>query len=315
MRTRSLSPTDFRGVFPVPPLCRNNDARRTLNFTETERIVRHIAAGGIRNFLYGGNAFLYHITLSEYEQLLDFCGSLDDDFLVIPSAGPSFGRAMDQAPLVRRRRFPGVMLLPCADPRDAAGIERGYREFAEAAGTPLLVYLKDENNLGADREAGLDAVGRLVRDGVCIGVKYAVVRGNPGEDAYLDGLLRRVDRQFVISGIGERPAIAHMRDFQLPGFTTGSGCVAPVLSRALFEHNSSRDWAAAEMARRQFIPLEDLRDAWGPARVLHAAVELAGIATSGPIAPYVTALNATQCAQLGPVAKALAEQPALAFSS
>lgn len=305
MRTRALTTEDFRGVFPVPPLCRNNDAKRTINFAETEKVARHIAAGGIRNFLYGGNAFLYHLTLAEFEALLDWSNGVDDDFLMIPSAGPSYGRAMDQAPLLRRYSFPTVMLLPCADPRDAAGLERGYREFAEACGIPLIVYLKDENNFGADKEAGLDAVGRLVRDGVCIGIKYAVVRKNPSEDAYLDGLLKRVDRKHVISGIGERPAIVHQRDFRLPGFTTGSGCVAPAASLALFEANGKGDWAGAEAIRSRFIALEDLRDGWGPARVLHAAVELAGIAKTGPIAPYVTGLTEAQIRELEPVAREL----------
>lgn len=305
MRTRPLSTDDFHGVFPVPPLCRNHDARRTINFTETGKIARHIAAGGIRNFLYGGNAFLYHITLSEFEALLDWSNRMDDSFLMIPSAGPSFGRAMDQAPLLRAYNFPCVMLLPCGDPRDAAGLERGYREFAEACGSPLIVYLKEENNFGNDKDAGLDAVARLVRDGVCIGIKYAVVRKNPSEDAYLDALLKRVDRKHVISGIGERPAIAHMRDFRLPGFTTGSGCVAPALTQALYELNVKGNWAAAETVRQHFIALEDLRDAWGPARVLHAACELAGIAKTGPIAPYTTSISDEQSMQLAPVAQAL----------
>ena len=312
MRIRSLTTDDFHGVFPVPPLCRNHDSRRTINFAETEKIARHIAAGGIRNFLYGGNAFLYHLTLAEFDALLGWSNGMDTDFLMIPSAGPSFGRAMDQAPLLRRYSFPCVMLLPCGDPRDAAGLERGYREFAEASGAPLIVYLKEESNFGGDKEAGLDAVGRLVRDGVCIGIKYAVVRKNPSEDAYLDGLLKRVDRKHVISGIGERPAIAHMRDFKLPGFTTGSGCVAPALSRLLYEANVRGDWAEAESIREKFIPLEDLRDASGPARVLHAAVELAGIAKSGPISPYLTALAEGQLPHLAKVSEELVRALALA---
>jgi dihydrodipicolinate synthase/N-acetylneuraminate lyase len=303
MRTRPVSTEDFRGVFPVPPLCRN--AAGQLDFDESGKIVKHISAGGIKNFLYGGNAFLYHITLAEYEALLDWCAAWPDDYWMIPSAGPSYGRAMDQAPLLRRHPFPCVMLLPCADPRDAAGLERGYRAFADACGLPLIVYLKDESNFGAGKEAGLDAVGRLVRDGVCIGIKYAVIRNNPTGDAYLDGLLRRVDRKHVISGIGERPAIVHMRDFKLPGFTTGSGCVAPSLTRALFELNCQGRWADAGEIREKFIALEDLRDAWGPARVLHAATELAGIAETGPIAPYTTGINESQRAQLSPVARQL----------
>jgi hypothetical protein len=55
------------------------------------------------------------------------------------------------------------------------------------------------------------------------------------------------------------------------------------------------------------MPLEDLRDAWGPARVLHHATELAGIAPTGPILPYVSPLHRQQIDQLRPVARALRE--------
>ena len=62
--------------------------------------------------------------------------------------------------------------------------------------------------------------------------------------------------------------------------------------------------AAATGARRararQFMPLEDLRDAWGPARVLHHATELAGIAPTGPIPPYVSPLRPGATRQLAP---------------
>src|SRR5215813_11570031 len=230
MRTRSVESSDWHGVFPVPPLARHNDVRRTINWRQNDRIVRHLAAGGITRFLYGGNAFLYHITLAEYEELLAWLNSFADGLWAIPSLGPSYGRAMDQASILRRYKFPCAMALPCGDPRDAKGLETGLREIAESANTPLILYLKDENNFGADREAGLDVVAQLVDEGVCVAIKYAVVRQNPAEDVYLESLLKRVNRARVISGIGERPAVVHMRDWMLPGFTTGSGCVAPRLS-------------------------------------------------------------------------------------
>ena len=221
MRTAHLAPADLRGVFPVPPLARRNDARRSIDFAENERLVRHMGEGGITRFVYGGNALLYHIPLADYDELLDWLAGFPDEHLVIPSAGPSYGRAMDQAPLLRQRNFPCVMALPCGDPRDATGLEQGLREFAGAAATPLLLYLKDESNFGADKPAGLDVVARLVADGICVAIKYAVVRRDPSLDAYLDALLERVDRNRVISGIGERPAVVHMRQWKLPGFTTG----------------------------------------------------------------------------------------------
>src|SRR3954469_14610619 len=142
MKTTPVSLEDLRGVFPVPPLARRSDARRTLDFEQNDLLVRHLAEGGLTRFLYGGNAFLYHLTLAEYEQLLDWLSGFAGDLWSIPSLGPSYGRALDQALLLRRQSFPCAMMLPSGDPRDAAGLERGYREVAEAAGLPLIAYVK-----------------------------------------------------------------------------------------------------------------------------------------------------------------------------
>jgi dihydrodipicolinate synthase/N-acetylneuraminate lyase len=308
MRTKPISREDLQGVFPVPPLARRRDAQRTLDFNASTRIVDHLAAAGMTRLLFGGNAFVYHLSLKEYEQLLAWLASLPDHLWCIPSAGPTFGRLMDQAPLLRRHGFPCVMALPCNDPRDAAGLEQGLREFAAAAGMPVTIYLKDELGFGADRAAGLDAIGRLVESGVCCSIKYAVVRQDPTQDDYLAGLLARVDRRRVVSGIGERPAVVHMLDWHLPGFTTGSGCIAPALSGALFAACERGDRTAAEALRAHFLPLEDLRDAWGPAPVLHAAVEAAGIAETGPLPPFVSNLSAARSEAVKPAAQALAAQ-------
>jgi dihydrodipicolinate synthase/N-acetylneuraminate lyase len=96
----------------------------------------------------------------------------------------------------------------------------------------------------------------------------------------------------------------------LGGMTTGSGCIAPRMSNALLMACMETDWSRAEKLREEFIPLEDLRDAWGPARVLHHATELAGIACTGPILPYVSALDADQLEKLAPVARTLKERDA-----
>ena len=300
MKTTAVTPEDLQGVFAVPPLARKDDPARSLDLEQNAALVKHMAAGGLSRFLYGGNAFLYHVTLAEYGELLDWLSGLDG--WAIPSLGPSFGRAIDQAPLLRRHRFPTAMALPCGDPRDARGLEAGLREIASAAGMPLVLYLKSEDGFGTDLMAGLDAVARLVADKVCVAIKYAVVRKDPGVDPYLKALLERVDRRLVVSGIGERPAIAHMSGFGLPGFTTGSGCLAPALTSALFAACSRGAWQDAEALRTLFLPLEDRRDQWGPARVLHAAIEPAGVAKTGPIPPFVTALAEEQKKALAPVA-------------
>jgi dihydrodipicolinate synthase/N-acetylneuraminate lyase len=308
MKTTPVTLEDLQGVFPVPPLARKFDSRRSIDFSQNEEIVRHLAGGGMRRFLYGGNAFLYHITLAEYEALVDWLSGFPGDLWPIPSLGASFGRAIDQAAIIRRHKFPCAMMLPCSDPRDASGLEKGLREIADAVGSPLVLYLKEENNFGGDKEAGLDVVARMVNDGLCAWVKYAVVRENPAQDAYLESLLKRVDRRRVVSGIGERPAVVHLRDWKLPGFTTGSGCIAPRLSRAIFEACARGEFEEAEKLREEFLPLEDLRDAWSPAKVLHYATHLTGIADTGPVPPFLSLLPEEQMQQLKPVAIKLLEQ-------
>jgi dihydrodipicolinate synthase/N-acetylneuraminate lyase len=296
----------LEGVFAVPPLARIPGKLRAIDFEQNSRIVRHIAQGGISRFIYGGNAFLYHLTLAEYEQLLEWQAGMQRDGLwFILSAGPSYGRLIDQAPLLRQFAVPCVMTLPCGDPRDAAGLERGLREFAEAADTRLMLYLKEETNMGADLMAGLDTVAKLVEEEICVAIKYAVVRKNPEEDVYLDELVKRVDPRKVISGIGERPAVIHLRQWGLPGFTTGSGCLAPTLSAAVFNACGAGNYAEAERIRARFLDLEDLRDAWGPARVLHHALELAGVASTGPIPPFVSELSPDQKNRITPVVQEL----------
>ena len=252
------------GVFAVPPLPRKPGPRRTIDFDAAARVAEHIESGGITRFLYGGNAFLYHLSLEEYECLAGWLAQFQPPRVAIPSIGPAFGRAIDQARVLRRHGFTAAMLLPCNDPRDAAGMEAGVREIAEGAGLPIVLYLKSEDAFGADTRAGLDAIDRLIRDGVALAIKYAVVRPDPAADSYLNALLERVDRKQVLSGIGERPAIVHLRDFRLGGMTTGSGCIAPKLCADLFAACRNRDWARAASSAR------DVHASGRPARRLGA---------------------------------------------
>jgi dihydrodipicolinate synthase/N-acetylneuraminate lyase len=285
-------------VLAVPPLCRNADL--SLNRAANTALIRHIEAGGISTLLYGGNANFYHIGLGEYGALLDQLADVaGPNTWVIPSAGPDFGKMMDQVAVLKTKAFPTVMVLPATFPNTVAGAENGLRRFAQAYGKPIIVYIKAEGYLTPE------AVKRLVDEGLVAGIKYAIVRQDPKQDPFLSKLVELVDRRYIISGIGERPAIVHLRDFGLNGFTTGSGCVGPRGSSSLLKALKDKQYETAEKLRAPFIPLEDLRDALSPIRVLHEAVRLGEIADTGPILPLLSNLESEHHARVRQAAQDL----------
>jgi dihydrodipicolinate synthase/N-acetylneuraminate lyase len=95
-----------------------------------------------------------------------------------------------------------------------------------------------------------------------------------------------------MSGIGEQPAIVHLRDFRLAGFTSGCVCIAPRRSTDMLQALKAGDYDAAERIRQEFQPMENLRNRISPIRVLHDAVTLSGIADMGPILPLLSNLEA-----------------------
>src|SRR5688572_8044279 len=285
-------------VLAVPPLCRNADF--TLNESENAKLVRHIESGGVRTLLYGGNANLYHVALGEYDGLLAMLARLaGPDTLVIRSVSPTFGAMMDQAKVVRSHEFPTVMVLPLVGMTTSRGVEAGIRKFVDAAGVPALLYIKNDGYIDVEE------VARLAESKTISGIKYAVVRDDPTRDPYLRAVCDRVDRRLIVSGIGEQPAIVHMRDFGLSGFTSGVVCVAPRLSAEMLKAVRAGDWSAAERMREACKPLEDLRNAINPVRVLHEAIRLAGIAQTGPLLPLLSNLEQPHHARLRDAATTL----------
>ena len=250
---------------------------------QNARLLNHLRSGGVRTFMYGGNANLYNMGVAEFGELLEMLSGLatDGDWM-IPSVGSDFGKAMDQVAIAKKYPFPTVMVLPQRFPATPAGIATGYRRLADAYGKPVIAYVKDDGFIEA-RD-----LHRLAADGVICAVKYAIVREDNAPDLYLEQVLSGVDRSMVISGIGERPAIYHLTKFNLACFTSGSVCVAPRLSMALLQALRQSNLTEAQRLRELFIPLEDLRDAHSPLRVLHEAIRLAGICESGPMLPFLS---------------------------
>ena len=284
MKTTPVTPADLRSsVIAVPPLCRNADL--SLSREENKKLIDHMYAGGIRTLLYGGNANLYNIALSEYDSVLAMLTDLaPDDLWMVPSIGPMYGTAMDQAAILKDHKFPTAMLLPTLFPSKPAGVATAIRHLVEKAGMKLVLYIKDESYITPEHAA------ELVNDGLISWIKYAVVKPNPADDLYLTKLVSLVNPDLIVSGIGEQPAIIHLRDFGITGFTAGCVCVAPRLSMDLLRAIDAKDYDRAEQIREIFLPLEDQRNAHSPILVLHHAVALAGIAKTGPVLPLLTEL-------------------------
>ena len=299
MTTSAATAPDLaHSVIAVPPLARL--ANLELNPDANRALIRHLDEGGVTTLMYGGNANFYNVGLYEYAAILDFLEhAVATETWVIPSAGPDFGKLIDQARVLRTRSFPTAMVLPQTFPATPDGSEQAIRRFADAFGRAVIIYLKAENFLTPAH------VERLVGAGVVLGIKYAVVRAHPVHDAFLRELVDRVDANLVISGIGERPAVAHLRHFGLTGFTSGSVCVGPRGSTRLLAALKARDWPAAEALRSAYLPLEDLRDALSPIRVLHEAVTLAGIADMGPILPPLSNIETEHHVAIRNVAQTL----------
>ena len=287
-----------QSVIAVPPLARNDAG--TICPTENERLMRHIEAGGVNMLLYGGNAVFYHIRLSEFQTALKMLtDKAGPETAVVPSVGPTYGLMMDHAEVLKDFDFPTVMILPQRDITSPMGIVRGIRDFVAAYQKPVVVYLKFENWLPTE------AVKALFDEGAISWIKYAVVRQDPSEDNELRRLVDAVPPERIVSGIGEQPAIIHLRDFGVGGFTSGCVCVAPKRSMQMMRAIHAQQWDEAESLRSKFEPLEDLRNEINPIRVLHAAVDAAGIAKTGPIQPLLSGLTTEDLTRVSQAAKQL----------
>ena len=268
-------------VVAVPPLAWNEDL--SPNFAANETLLKHIEAGGVRHILYGGNANVYHISTGVFELVLNrIIAAASPDTRIIPAVGPDFGKMMDQCSVLRRLSCESAMALPFQGVSTQDGIEEGLTRFGDAFGRPIIIYIKQDNYLRPDQVARLFDANRV------FAVKYAVPRTNETKDPYLDELCHAIGAENIISGIGEQPGIPHIRTFGLAGFTSGLVCIAPNGSRRILEACKRSDFDTANRYRECFLPLEDLRNRYGPIAVLHDAVGLADVAQMGPILPMLS---------------------------
>lgn len=298
MKTTITTADISASVIAVPPLCRDADLKP--NAGENAKLIRHIEAGGVSTLLYGGNANFYNIAVSEYAAVLDQLeAAAAAETWIVPSVGPYFGMMMDQAAVLAERKFPTAMVLPTLAVSSPEGVRVAVMRFVEKAGIPAVLYVKDE------KYVTVEVVKSLVNAGVISWIKYAVVRENPADDPLLRAIVDSVDPKLVVSGIGEQPAITHWQEFGVRAFTSGCVCVAPRRSQEMLVALRGRDFSKAEAIRERFNSLETLRNAHGPIPVLHHAVDLAGIAATGPALPLMADLGEETRDEIHPAATGL----------
>src|SRR5690349_18121629 len=117
------SEDDVHDIYPVPPVAWSATGKRRLNSGENEKIFRFLLDQGIKKIVYGGNAMVYHLTLHQYSELIEWLSGRTEQAEIMPAVGPSFGRALDHAAVARGHRFHSLLVLPStSDPRDAQGL-------------------------------------------------------------------------------------------------------------------------------------------------------------------------------------------------
>lgn len=297
--TPRLSPEDYaRSVVAVPPLALDDDGHFAAD--ANRRVLSHIADGGISTVLYGGNANIYHFGAGLFREALEGVFAVCPENLdILFSIGPDFGKAMDQAEDLKDVGIKNALLLPMAFPSDSAGIVAGARQLAEKLGFGLVLYIKRDAYLAPE------ALQTLIGEGTVSYVKYAVERGDPAQDPYLDAILDAVGVDKVASGMGETPVADHIGGRGMSTFTSGAVCIAPAASNALLSlYRAGRTDEAADLAA-PFLEFERRRAELGGTSVLHDSMGIAGIAECGPLTPLVTNLDDDARKSLAPVIERL----------
>jgi 4-hydroxy-tetrahydrodipicolinate synthase len=287
-----------RSVLAVPPFALNADLE--VEPGANAALIRHLEAGGVSTLLYGGNANVQNWPVSRFGDWLDALeAAAGKDTWLIPSVGPDWGKLIDEAALLKTRRYPVAMALPMIAPQTPEGVLRGLESFVQRSGVPLIVYIKTDQYVPAK------ALGSLVAKGTVFGIKYAVPRNDLTQDPYLRELVDAVGTERIVSGFGEPPALPHLLQFKLAGFTAGCVCIAPRLSMTYLRALQKGDRAEAERLLDVFKPLEAIRERANAIRVLHTAVTLSGVADMGPILPLLTESDDSIHGEIRQAAKAL----------
>ncbi len=233
-------------------------------------IVARCAATGVDALTVNGNTSeFYGLAFAEAERMqADVPAIVAGRAVVIAGIGRSVGEATRLAARARADGADAVMVHQVPDPFVAPrGVEAYVRRVAEAAGLPVVLYLRNDG-------IGMAAIEALCRVPGVVAVKWAT----PNMMVLAEAIRRLGETVSFVCGLAE-PWAPPMTALGARGFTSGLINILPERSVAIRDALRAGDYAAANAAIAAIRAFEELRaqeQNGANVSVVKAALALAG---------------------------------------
>ena len=233
-------------------------------------IVARCAAAGVDALTVNGNTSeFYGLSFAEAERMQATVPAIvAGRAAVIAGIGRSVGEATTLAARAKADGADAVMIHQVPDPFVAPrGVEAYVRRVADAAGLPVVLYLRNDG-------IGIAAIEALCRVPGVIGVKWAT----PNMMVLAEAIRRLGDSVSFVCGLAE-PWAPPMTALGARGFTSGLINILPDRSVAIRDALRAGDFAAANAAIAAIRAFEELRaqeQNGANVSVVKAALALAG---------------------------------------
>lgn len=233
-------------------------------------IVARCAAAGVDGLTVNGNTSeFYGLSFAEAERMqAEVPAIVAGRAAVIAGIGRSVGEATRLAARAKADGADAVMIHQVPDPFVAPrGVEAYVRRVADAAGLPVVLYLRNDG-------IGIAAIEALCRVPGVVAVKWAT----PNMMALAEAIRRLGDSISFVCGLAE-PWAPPMTALGAQGFTSGLINLLPERSVAIRDALRAGDYAAANAAIAAIRAFEELRaqeQNGANVSVVKAALALAG---------------------------------------
>lgn len=280
--------TGISGILVTP-----FDAADQVAPARLDAIVARCAAAGVDALTVNGNTSeFYGLTFAEAERMqAEVPGIVAGRAAVIAGIGRSVGEATRLAARAKADGADAVMIHQVPDPFVAPrGVEAYVRRVADAAGLPVVLYLRNDG-------IGMAAIEALCRVPGVVAVKWAT----PNMMVLAEAIRRLGDSISFVCGLAE-PWAPPMTALGARGFTSGLINILPERSVAIRDALRAGDYAAANAAIAAIRAFEELRaqeQNGANVSVVKAALALAGLDVGPARPPASWPLLPESQAQLG----------------